>query len=314
MADISNGDAQMSKPKRSNWKIPSTSSDLVLVREISEFEKPKRNLRKSSSKPTDPLLENSENEFEKVKRNLRKVHCPAVENSDQSEVEPGSVKQHSEKASVTSGYGVSEEEVTTYSSEKTKMEPTLALSNEPDMEVPNMLGIQVPNNSVPLRESTSRCKKNSGEETATELKDSHENFNDENSPLTNGHSSLKEDSTRNENQKLDRKSSVPAKQELVEDGLQNSPSPSLPSYMAATESAKAKLRAQGSPRLGQDSGGERSNPTRRHSLPSSNKSKISSHSPRTQRPAQAGGKGGHKSDRTMGSSRGGGNGTSYILD
>ena len=85
------------------------------------------------------------------------------------------------------------------------------------------------------------------------------------------------------------------KEEHVESGLQTSPT--LPSYVAATESSKAKLRAQGSPRFGQD-GGERNNVARRHSLPSSTNSKIISHSPRTQRPVQAGGKGGHKSDRT----------------
>ncbi|KAI9086497.1 hypothetical protein K1719_031581 [Acacia pycnantha] len=316
IGNISIGDAQTSKPKRSNWKIPSSSSDLVLVQESSDFEKLERNLGKVSSKPTDTVEENSENEFEKVKRNLRKVHNPVVENSAQPEVESETVKQHSEKASVTSGYDVSKEEVKTSYNEKIKMDSTLTMSNEPDgegklrisvgKEASDMPNTQVPTDSVPLRENTSRCKNNSGEEATKELKDSHETCNDEHSPLTNGHLSLKEDLTRNENQKPGRKSPVLAKQELVvEDGLQNSPSPTLPSYMAATVSAKAKLRAQGSPRLGQESGGERTNLTRRHSLPSSNDGKISSHSPRTQRPAQAGGKRGHRSDKTnktMGSS------------
>ncbi|KAK4264217.1 hypothetical protein QN277_025426 [Acacia crassicarpa] len=315
IGNISNGDAQTSKPKRSNWKIPSSSSDLVLVQESSDFEKLKRNLGKVSSKPTDTVEENSEYEFEKVKRNLRKVHNPVAENSAQPEVESKTVKQHSEKASVTSGYDVEEEVKTSYN-EKIKIDSTLTMSNEPDgdgklrisvgKKASNMLNTQVPTDSVPLRENTSRSKNNSGEEATKELKDSQEIWNDEHSPLTNGHLSLKEDLTRNENQKPGRKSPVLAKQKLVvEDGSQNSPSPTLPSYMAATESAKAKLRAQGSPRLGQDSGGERSNLTRRHSLPSLNNGKISSHSPRTHRPAQAGGKKGHRSgktNKTMGSS------------
>ncbi|XP_028763383.1 protein IQ-DOMAIN 31-like [Neltuma alba] len=312
LGNISNGDAQMSKPKRANWKIPSTSLDLVLMRENSDFEKPKRNLRKVSSKPTDPVQESSENEFEKVKRNLRKVGNPVVENSAQSEVESEIAKQHPEEEAVTSGYGVSEDGIKSCSNEKIKMDTALAMSNEPNgvvtlrisvgKEASNIPDTQVPINSAPLRENTSRWKNNSGEEDAKVLKDPHESCNDENSPLINGHLSLKEDSIRNENQKAGGKSPALAKQEPVEDGLQNSPTPTLPSYMAATESAKAKLRAQGSPRLGQD-GGERSNLTRRHSLPSSNNSKISSHSPRTQRPAQAGGKVGHRTDRATGSSR-----------
>ncbi|XP_054806738.1 protein IQ-DOMAIN 31-like isoform X2 [Prosopis cineraria] len=313
LGNISNGDAQMSKAKRSNWKIPSTSSDLVSVQENSDFEKPKRNLRKVSSKPTDPAQENSENEFEKVKRNLRKVHNPVVENAVQSEVESETVGQHLEKAAITSGSGVSEEGVKSSYEKKTK-DATLAMSKVPDGEItlrisvskgaPDVPSTQVPTDAVHLREITSRCKSISSEEATEELKDPREGFTDENSPLTNRHLSLNEDSSRNENKKPSQKSPTLSKQELLEDGLKNGPNPTLPSYMAATESAKAKLRVQGSPRFGQD-GSERNNITRRHSLPSSNNSKISSHSPRTQRPAQAEDKGGRRSDRTMGSSRGG---------
>eukprot|EP00252_Welwitschia_mirabilis_P002038 TRINITY_DN11982_c0_g1_i1.p1 TRINITY_DN11982_c0_g1~~TRINITY_DN11982_c0_g1_i1.p1 ORF type:complete len:751 (+),score=138.75 TRINITY_DN11982_c0_g1_i1:253-2505(+) len=61
-------------------------------------------------------------------------------------------------------------------------------------------------------------------------------------------------------------------------------SPSLPSYMAATESAKAKLRAA-SPRSSTDVQDKGTPPTRRHSLPASN-GKQNSVSPRTQRLSQ----------------------------
>ncbi|KAE8697645.1 IQ-domain 28, putative isoform 3 [Hibiscus syriacus] len=60
----------------------------------------------------------------------------------------------------------------------------------------------------------------------------------------------KDDSMNNENQKSSRKAFNPANQDHTENGPQISPP--LPSYMAATESAKAKLRLQGSPRSGQD--------------------------------------------------------------
>ncbi|KAF4403210.1 hypothetical protein G4B88_027981 [Cannabis sativa] len=125
---------------------------------------------------------------------------------------------------------------------------------------------------------------------------------EENSITENGGLSLKEDSG-GENQKSGRKSSTPAKQERVENGVQNSPT--LPSYMAATESAKAKLRAQGSPRIGQETT-EKTSVNRRHSLPSSTNNKISSQSPRTQRLVQTGGKGANKSDRSLPSREGNG--------
>jgi hypothetical protein len=66
-----------------------------------------------------------------------------------------------------------------------------------------------------------------------------------------------------------RKSSSPSKSEYVENGTRATPvQPRKPSYMAATESAKAKLRAQNSPRLDSDSSAEKNGFTRRHSLPS----------------------------------------------
>jgi hypothetical protein len=72
-----------------------------------------------------------------------------------------------------------------------------------------------------------------------------------------------------------RKSSFPSKSEYAENGTHATPvQPRQPSYMAATESAKAKLRAQNSPRLDSDSSAEKNGFTRRHSLPSSTKSKF----------------------------------------
>lgn len=71
---------------------------------------------------------------------------------------------------------------------------------------------------------------------------------------------------------------------------------SLPSYMAATESAKAKLRAQAAAKAAED-GGENGF-TRRHSLPSST-GKLSLQSPRVQKPLQANGKGWSKSNKNQ---------------
>ncbi|XP_039057031.1 protein IQ-DOMAIN 31-like [Hibiscus syriacus] len=107
----------------------------------------------------------------------------------------------------------------------------------------------------------------------------------------------KENSMNNENQKSSRKAFNPANRDHTENGPQISPP--VPSYMAATESAKAKLRLQDSPRSGQD-GGDKNNLTRHQSLPFSDNGKSSSQSPRGQRLVHAG-KEGSKSDRPLSS-------------
>ncbi|KAE8699892.1 IQ-domain 28, putative isoform 3 [Hibiscus syriacus] len=107
----------------------------------------------------------------------------------------------------------------------------------------------------------------------------------------------KDELMNNENQKSGRKASNSAKQDPTENGPQISPP--LPSYMAVTESAKAKLRLQHSPRSAQD-GDDKINLTRRQSLPLSAHCKSRSQSPRGQRLVHAG-KEGIKNDRPLSS-------------
>lgn len=302
--NTSTGEVQMSKSRRTNRKVPTVNSESVPVQANPELEKPKRNLRKLSNQAADPVQENPQSELEKVKRSLRKVQNPIVENAVPPEVESETPKDHMEKANITSGHIVSEQEVVS-SNEIPNKEPTLAepVPSVPDVEITPRPSVskeasemsgsyQVELDPKPLVENTSKDRNTSGDGALNEPKVLPESgCEDENSPLTNGDLNHKADPTGNENQRPFRRASVQGKQERTENGVQSSPT--LPSYMAATESAKAKLRAQGSPRLGQDSG-ERNNSARRHSLPSSTNSKISSHSPRTQRPVQPGSKGGHK--------------------
>ncbi|OAY64525.1 Protein IQ-DOMAIN 31 [Ananas comosus] len=80
--------------------------------------------------------------------------------------------------------------------------------------------------------------------------------------------------------------------------------PILPSYMAATESAKAKLREQVSPGFVGDSV-EKNAFTHRHSLPSSTNCKLNSQTPRTGRMILTGNKGAIKSDKSLFSTRDG---------
>ncbi|KAF5476967.1 hypothetical protein F2P56_003652 [Juglans regia] len=306
-----NVEAQLAKSKRSTRRIPVAHMDSASVQATSESEKPKRNLKKVSNHSVDSVQENPQNELEKVKRNLRKVHNPVVENSVQPEVETDKPKQNMEKALNNLSHDVLGRGINN-SSEKMKREASLNTSKTSDVETPEPLvlkelsdlphGDQATMVSKHLTEGSGEDKINSGEEATPESDILIENrVKNENISITNGDESQKEDLT-NENQKSNRKASVTTKQERTENGSQSSPT--LPSYMQATESAKAKLRIQGSPRFGQD-GVEKNNVTRRHSLPSSTSCKISSQSPRTQRLVQAGGKGGNKSDRSLLSSRDG---------
>lgn len=104
-----------------------------------------------------------------------------------------------------------------------------------------------------------------------------------------------------ENHKMRKRRSLPAKQEYTENISLNTSS--VPSYMAATQSAKAKLRIQESPKFSVDV--PEVGYVRRHSLPASTNGKLSSLSPRVQKPVQANGKGSSKTSRPMISSRDG---------
>ncbi|XP_057446201.1 protein IQ-DOMAIN 31-like isoform X2 [Lotus japonicus] len=301
-SSISIGEAQISKSKRTNRKLPTANFESVPSHTNPEFEKPKRNFRKISSQLSDPDQENPQSVLEKVKRNLRKIHNPVVENAILSEVEFETAKQHLVKTTV------SERGLIT-SNEKIKKEATFSMSSVPDVEITPTLSdnkevsdisSSYTTESKPLTETKTKDKCTSGGEVKNELFYVPEiNFKDANSPSKNGHLVQVEDLTANKNKKSTRKAS---KQEHAENGLQNSPK--LPSYMAATESAKAKLRAQDSPRFEQDVS-ERNSPAGRHSIPSSTNHKISSHSPGTRRSVQTDGRGGHRNERTISSSRGG---------
>ncbi|KAL5146391.1 Protein IQ-DOMAIN 31 [Glycine soja] len=312
--NISNGEAQITKSKRTTRKLPIANFEPALVQTNPEFEKPKRNFRKIPHQVLDPELENPQSELEKVKRSLRKIHNPVVENAVQPEVEIETPKEHLEIATVIPSHAVSEQAIIT-PDDKIEQEETLTIFNVPDVEISprpsvNMEVYDIPSNyqvsveSKPLSETPIKDRNTSHGKVKNELGNLPETiFKDENSLLTNGDLSYN-DLTGNENQKPTRKASNLTKQENGDDGLKNSPK--LPSYMAATESAKAKLRAQGSPRFGQDET-EKNNTagSGRHSLPSSTNKKISSYSPKTQRSVPAGGKGGNKSDRTVPSSKAG---------
>uniref|UniRef100_A0A2P2LWQ0 Uncharacterized protein MANES_06G095300 n=3 Tax=Rhizophora mucronata TaxID=61149 RepID=A0A2P2LWQ0_RHIMU len=294
-------DADTGRPKRSARRVATGNLDNNLVQASSEFEKPKRNFRKVPNQPVDTAHENLQNEFEKVKRSLRKVHNPILENSAQSELEIEKPKQSLEKASCATGDDILGQSMV-HSGEKMKKGSTLVTAKQSDLveNLPTLTTVDLPDVQRIPEPTNEAYKEPQCDDAFVESKPLVQSGGkDEKTPVTNGDLGHKEDSTGKKNQKSGQKTLSASKQERAENGLQSSPT--LPSYMAATESAKAKLRAQGSPRFSQN-GSEKNNITRRHSLPTSANSKVSSESPRTQRVVNAGAKLRNKSERLLSSS------------
>ncbi|XP_077253133.1 protein IQ-DOMAIN 31-like [Tasmannia lanceolata] len=256
----------------------------------SEFEKPKRNLRKVSSNPVDSVQEHPQIDLEKVKRSLRKVSTPTTEASERLEVEPEKPKRSLRKVS-SSPTDVTDQ-VAGESAEKVKKDTKLDSDNHPHVETTTKpVAADGPVDIL------------GHDHLTVELHPLEGSGKDGNISVMNGELSSKEGQASHENQKATRRrASLPVKPEYSENGLQNIPT--LPSYMAATESAKAKLRGVGSPRFGSD-GAEKNGITRRHSLPSSTNGKVTSPSTRAQKLVQASGKAGIRNDRSLLSSRDG---------
>lgn len=244
----------------------------------SETEKPKRNARKVLVHQAEPVQEQPHNELEKVKRNLRKISQSTTTVSEKSEAVMEKPQPVLEKvpsiptpdSSVPVG-GMDQ------TSEKV-IDPTVLEPEAPPIPPLEDKPLDVLHDDYPAVEPESIG-------------------NGENSPTVNEEQNCKEDQTSKENSRARRRKSFPAKQDYHPESVSQN-TPTLPSYMAATESAKAKLRAQGSsPRTAEDAA--ENGFTRRHSLPSSTNGKLSLLSPRVQKPVQANGKGGSKSNKSL---------------
>lgn len=276
-------ETESGRPKRVSRK---SSNATIESAPASDLEKPKRNPRKISTSAVDSLQEHPQSELEKVKRNLRKVSNLAAEASDRLE-ETEKPARNLRKASTTPEIL---EQTVEESSQKPKKDISPVPEPKPDIEITQKHVTE----EAPVDAATDSFP-------AVEVNQHHSDDKDVNFSVMNNDISAQDEQTYGENHKASkRRASLSAKLEHAENG---SPStPTLPSYMAATESAKAKLRGQSSPRFGSESV-EKNGFTRRHSLPSSTNGKLSSHSPRTQRLVQAGAKGSIKNDKSLLSSR-----------
>ncbi|KAK9669276.1 hypothetical protein RND81_13G120900 [Saponaria officinalis] len=288
-------EGEIVRPKHSVRRVPSIF-DNTSAQPTSESEKPRRNQKKVTSRPADSVQENPQNELEKVKRSLRKVQSPVIESSASSEVTE-MPPQSQVKATTSSMHEVPfPNEVKQVENMKEEFssilkEETLTANEEYCQE--NTEDAIEPSQSVEI---------SNGEITMVKSEPFEGDEKDESTPVPNGELKLTGESVLSENHETCERVSLPVKQENADDSLQNTPK--IPSYMQATKSAKAKLRAQGSPRVNQDST-EKNNIMRRHSLPTPANGKVNSVSPRTPKALQGSGKGRNKNDKSLLSSRDG---------
>ncbi|XP_023772944.1 protein IQ-DOMAIN 31 [Lactuca sativa] len=256
-------ETETGKPKRSVRKVPDNN-----LSNSSENEKSRRTVRKFSNHQSEAVQEQSINELEKVKRNLRKISLSTSEKSE-TETEKTEIPLQSpihETKSKTNGSYVE--------SVVKDPEAVMVIENKAvdDVEV---IQIEQPPPPIPM-EPLSSMEANNEEPANVEVVNGKE---ENNGVSVNG----------KESQKTRRRKSLPAKQEYNHESVSQT-TPTLPSYMAATESAKAKLRAQAAAEAAENGG-------RRQSLPSSG-GKPSLPSPRIQKPV-VNGKGGSKPSKSQ---------------
>ncbi|OIT36799.1 PREDICTED: protein IQ-DOMAIN 31-like [Nicotiana attenuata] len=281
-------ETEVVRSKRSVKKVLTSANGDAYAVSSSEPEKAKRNPRKFSHPHIEPVPDQPQNELEKVKRNLRKVSAALATPSERSETETEKVQQTPNLAQAQAQAKTSKssapdvEQMVVNSSEKTS-DSAPEIEKLAVTEAPLPVAVDEPSNEL-LDHPT------------TEQQQLEDVGNTANSPVVNEELSSMEDHTAKERTR--RRKSLPTKQENSENISQNTAN--VPSYMAATQSAKAKLKAQGSAKVSED--GAENGFVRRHSLPSSTNGKLNTSSPRVQRPMQANGKGGNK-NRPMSSSK-----------
>ncbi|KAL6186880.1 hypothetical protein ACLB2K_042999 [Fragaria x ananassa] len=290
------------KPKRTVRRLSNENGPNSVT---SDSEKPKRIMRKVSSHPVNSVQEHQQNGVEKLKSNVRKVSDPK-EVSNSKKVS-GSKKKVSDSKEEVSDWSEVDKEIPKHSTETVIAPAALDDAEQRISESsPKMQHVEV---SVSKHSDPECMELTPTNETLQKLDDhssgdmqSMENNgkNEEVQPLNEVLTSA-DNFISNEDQKhSQRRASLPVKFDHRENGLQTTPR--VPSYMAPTESARARLKGQGSPRFARDVI-EKNLLTRRHSLSSSTNTKLSLLSPRAQKLVQ--GKGVIRTDRSLSSSRDG---------
>ncbi|KAG9159770.1 hypothetical protein Leryth_007785 [Lithospermum erythrorhizon] len=270
--------------KRTVKKVPAALSSNNMPLNTTEADKPRRNSRKVISHHTYSVTEHPQIELERVKHSLRKVSASSTLPSEKSEIEIEKTHDNIPKVSSSPAPDVSIRGPEDDSEKLTDVEiiEKPSISEDP------------PKSSIVDEPIDVQCV----EYPAAQDQENGQRV--ESNPSVDGEMNSKDHQVSNDNQKTRRRRSLPAKQEYPENVSQNTPN--LPSYMAATKSAKAKLRAQGTPKVEEDGNGVENGHVRRHSLPSSANGKTSSSPPRMHRALQANGRG-NKNSKSYTSSK-----------
>ncbi|WOH16462.1 hypothetical protein DCAR_0936015 [Daucus carota subsp. sativus] len=282
-------------------RITSSDNDNGLKRSVPESERNKVKLKKVTKDPVKSIQEHPQNGTKKVLRNPKKVSKPLVETSVKA-VAGSERRKHSigksSKSDISEGISNPVEKVIEVS-EKAESKPSdVEISQElpaegTDSKLDNHSYAPLQPSETPVQQKEEVTPVQQKEEvTPVQTK--------EELTLVDEEIKKKNALINDENKKASmRRASLPAKHDYLEKDIHSTPR--VPSYMAATESAKAKLRAQASPNFDQDDA-EKYALRRRHSLPSSNSGKFGS-SPRMHKLIQASIKGGMRGDRSLMSSR-----------
>ncbi|KAF7809161.1 Protein IQ-DOMAIN 31 [Senna tora] len=268
--------------KRKTRKVSGAKAD---DGSISDSNKQKQRPKKVSTRPLHSSQENSQKEVEKS--NLKKTIKHNV--PDRSETANEKRKHIGRKISSQSVSDVSEQSPSV-SAQKVK-DLSVSKSKQSDVE------------QSPGQQAEDEHGNELHASPTADLPTSLNNAKDEriqgvSDDLNCGNNCISSVSPKN----YQRRASLPAKFDNQDDGVQNTPR--LPSYMAPTESAKARLRGQGSPRLANDLV-DKNGITRRFSLSSSVNGKLGSFSPRAERLVAMSSKGIIRNDRSLSSSRDG---------
>ncbi|KAL8248729.1 hypothetical protein R6Q59_005597 [Mikania micrantha] len=261
---------ELGRPKRSARRVSAPDLECRLVNS-SENEKPKPTLRKVSSQQMESVQEQSYSELEKVKLSLRKISVSTFGPPEKTEIVTKKLEISLDKASESPDIYASDQgtvQLIEKVNEINKVMPVLPLPEQ--LPIPSLEEDKVKPHNVLQNDH------HSAKTEPPEINDKVCNYS-------------------KENQKTRRRKSFPVKEEHQPENVLQSV-PALPSYMAATESAKAKLRA-----YTMEDNAENGF-VRRHSLPSST-GKLSLQSPRVQKPLQANVKGWTKSNKSQISAR-----------
>ncbi|KAK8699791.1 hypothetical protein V6N13_115869 [Hibiscus sabdariffa] len=276
---IRSGKTKRSVRKLSNGKVVNGSNHST-----SEYEKNKRGLRRVyGNSAADSVQEHPQNELERVKCNLRKLSDSSKEVSDKSDVVKDKTKKTLKKPSGSNDPDVSEHE----SAEKMRYVPTI-LSKMSNLEADLKLSLE----DASLNEPNIR--------PAVDLSPAETNGKIEHMPVTEELSPKDEQVSDEISKANQRRASFPAKIDNQANGFNTNPK--VPSYMAPTESVKARLRGQGSPMFTHEDV-ETDGLNRRYSLPSSTNGNTSSLSSRTQTRVRVAGKGSILSGKSQPSSK-----------